>query len=123
MLQFPHRGAQSATDLTQRLGPPQLAEQHGDELGPAIESTGMAVRLVFFDGCFEFQPGKQLQKLRKNAAYSIHGGSLRSLRLVLVRELKLNVSELSPCFSNLIGTRLQPQSAYQPARIPGFGAL
>src|SRR6478752_1210453 len=98
MLQLPHRGAQSATNLTQRLGPPQVAEQHGDELGPAMESTGMAVRLVLFDGGFEFQPGKQLQKLRKNAAYSIHGGSLRSLRLVLLRELKLNVSELPPFF-------------------------
>src|ERR1700687_3331172 len=63
-----------------------------------MESTGMAVRLVLFDGCFEFQPGKQLQKLRKNAAYSIHGGSLRSLSLVLVTELKLKVSELSPFF-------------------------
>src|ERR1700682_701317 len=83
VLQFPHRSAQSATNLTQRLGPPQVAEQHGDELAPALESTGMAIRVVLFDGRFEFQPGKQLQKLRKNAAYSIHGGSLRSLRLVL----------------------------------------
>src|SRR6202023_2295132 len=85
MLQFPHRGAQSATNLTQRLGPPQVAEQHSDELAPAFESTGMAVGLVFFDGRFEFQPGKQLQKLRKNAAYSSHGESLRSLRLVWSR--------------------------------------
>src|SRR6202011_822406 len=98
VLQFPHRCAQSATNLTQRLGPPQVAEQHGDELAPALESTGMAIRLVLFDGRFEFQPGKQLQKLRKNTAYSIHGGSLRSLRLVR-SEPNLKVTELSPFFS------------------------
>ena len=35
--------AQPAADLPQRMGAPELAEQHGDELPPAGEAAGMAL--------------------------------------------------------------------------------
>jgi len=39
MPQLPLTGRQSAANLAQRLGPAQLAEQHGDELSPTAEAT------------------------------------------------------------------------------------
>src|SRR5208337_1469941 len=39
MPQLPLTGRQSAANLAQRLGPAQLAEQHGDELSPTAEAA------------------------------------------------------------------------------------
>jgi hypothetical protein len=51
----------------------ELAKQHGNELGPTIESSGVAVGSMLPHGGGEVTAGEQLQQLRKNAAYSIQG--------------------------------------------------
>jgi hypothetical protein len=51
-----------------------LAKQHGDELPPTGEAPRVALGPVLLDQGFEFQARKKLEKLRENAAYSVHGG-------------------------------------------------
>jgi hypothetical protein len=65
---------------------PQLAKQHGDELAPAAETAGAAPGLVLPDGSLQLQPRHELQHLRKNARYSIHGGSLSRLTSILAKQ-------------------------------------
>jgi hypothetical protein len=50
-----------------------LAKQHGNELGPTIESSGVAFGSVLPHSGGKVTAGEQLQQLRKNAAYSIQG--------------------------------------------------
>jgi hypothetical protein len=42
-----------------------MAEEHGDELAPAAEATGMALGPVFHDGRFKLGAGKQVENLAK----------------------------------------------------------
>lgn len=62
-----HQLAQAAgkpiADLAQRIGMAQLAEQHGHELGPAVEALGRALGFMLFDQAGEFQTGKMMQQL------------------------------------------------------------
>ncbi len=53
-------GRQSATDLTQGLGPAHLAEQHGDELPPTAEPAGMPFRFVLADRRLKTGPRNEL---------------------------------------------------------------
>src|SRR2546422_1419338 len=53
----------------------QLAKQHGHELPPTRESSGVVFPFTLLDEAFELCPWKQLQKLTENAAYSIQGGA------------------------------------------------
>ena len=46
MHQLAQTAAQAVADLAQGIGMAQLAEQHGDELGPAIKPLGGALGLV-----------------------------------------------------------------------------
>jgi hypothetical protein len=52
-----------------------LAKQHGDELPPTSETARMPLGSMLTHQPFEFQTRKQLEQLRENAAYSIHGGT------------------------------------------------
>jgi hypothetical protein len=71
MPQLAFAGGQAAANLTQRLRPAQMTEQHGHELAPATDPAGMAL-----DDCpLKLGAGKQLQHLTENAGYSYHGGS------------------------------------------------
>jgi hypothetical protein len=49
MLQFAFGGRQSLRDFTQAVRPPQLAEQHGDELPPTGKASRMALGFVFLN--------------------------------------------------------------------------
>jgi hypothetical protein len=55
MTKFPFAGSQSSTNLAQRLGVPQLTEEHGDELAPARETSSMTLCVVLAHGGFKFQ--------------------------------------------------------------------
>jgi hypothetical protein len=44
MLQFAFATRQPATDLAQRMGPPEVAKQHCHELRPTVEATSMSLR-------------------------------------------------------------------------------
>jgi len=74
MPQLAFTGGQAAADLTQGLGPSQMTEEHGHELSPTTETTGMALGSVRYDGPLKLGAGKQLQCLAENAGYSYHGG-------------------------------------------------
>jgi hypothetical protein len=52
-----------------------LAKKHGDELPPTGETPGVAFASMPTHQPFKFQTRKQLEQLRKNAAYSVHGGT------------------------------------------------
>jgi len=54
MTKFPFAGGQSSTNLAQRLGVPQLTEEHGDELAPAGETSSMTLCVVLARGGFKF---------------------------------------------------------------------
>jgi hypothetical protein len=53
----------------------QLTKQHGDELAPAGEAARVPLGPVLAHPLLEFQTRKQLENLRKDAAYSVHGGT------------------------------------------------
>ena len=74
MAQFALAGRQSPADFAQGVRLPQLAKQHGDELPPASEATPVPLGPVLLHELLEFQARKKLEKLRENAAYSVHGG-------------------------------------------------
>jgi hypothetical protein len=46
---------------------PELAEQHGDELGPAIKSLRGPLGFMLFNQSSELQSGKVMQQLIKHA--------------------------------------------------------
>jgi hypothetical protein len=77
MPQFALAGRQPPSDFAQALRMAQLAEQHGDHLRPTAETAGMPFGLMFPNLGLESQMWDELQYLAENAAYSIHGGSLR----------------------------------------------
>jgi hypothetical protein len=49
MDQLAQTAGQPVADLAQRIGVAQLAEQHGHELGPTIETLGCALGLMLLD--------------------------------------------------------------------------
>jgi hypothetical protein len=53
-----------------------MTEEHGDELAPAAEPSGMAFCPSLFDDMLEFRSWKELQKLAKHATKPIHRSSL-----------------------------------------------
>src|SRR5260370_12369949 len=67
-------GGQHDADLAQRLRLPELAKQHGNELTPTGETTGVTFGGMLLHRAFKIMAGKELEKLRENGAYSIQGG-------------------------------------------------
>lgn len=66
-------GGQAPADLPQRMGPPQLAEQHGHTLAPTGEAAGVALGLGLPHQALEFPAGEQLQELAEDATDLAHG--------------------------------------------------
>jgi hypothetical protein len=63
MTKFSLAGGQASANFAQRLGMSQLAKEHGDELTPTTEPSGVPFSAVLADGRFELQAGNQLQNL------------------------------------------------------------
>ena len=63
MHQSAQAAAQAVADLAQRIGAPELTEQHRDELRPAGKALGVTLRGVLLDQCGELGPGKMLEQL------------------------------------------------------------
>jgi hypothetical protein len=74
--QLAFAGGQPAANLTQRLGSPQMAEQHGHELSPATEPACVALGPLLDHGPLKLGARKQLQHLAENAGYSKSAGLL-----------------------------------------------
>ena len=68
---------QSVTDLSQRVGFRQLAEQHRHTLCPTAKPFRVSFGLVFPNCCLEFRSGEMLQHLIKQACYRYHLSALR----------------------------------------------
>src|SRR5271156_1412435 len=68
-------GRQTAANLPQRLRFTQLTEQHRYHLAPTAKTSRVTLSLVLLHRQFKLAAGKYLQKLRKNTAYSVQGGS------------------------------------------------
>jgi hypothetical protein len=66
----------------------QLAEQHRDELAPAIEPLGGPLGLVLLHQSRELQAGEVMQQLIEQACDLYHGGAL--------------LNGVQRCFSNII---------------------
>jgi hypothetical protein len=98
MPQFAFTGRQTLADFSQRSGRCELTKHHGHELAPTGKTAGVPFGVVLLDGLLKLASWEQLEQLGKNAAYSIHGGSLRSVDLVRA-EPKSTVSELPPEFA------------------------
>src|SRR6202008_3598930 len=75
MLQLSLTRRQPLTDLPQGMGVSQLAKQHRNELAPTGEAARVPFAFMLFGEAFELRSREQLQKLAKNAAYSIQGGA------------------------------------------------
>jgi len=57
---------QAVADLAKRLRPPEMAEEHRDELLPAGEPSGVTFGAMHARNLFEFQPRKELEKLAED---------------------------------------------------------
>jgi hypothetical protein len=90
--QFAEAATQAVANLAQRIGTPQLTEQHGDELRPAGKSLGRMLGGVLLYQRGELGAGKVLEQLIKQACrlYDclalLVGGVRRSSRLGNVRQ-------------------------------------
>jgi len=54
-------------------GPPELAEQHGDELAPAGEAPVVTLGESPLDERLELGPREQLENLAEHGRESVHG--------------------------------------------------
>ncbi len=80
MAQLAFTGRQALADFSQRTRPSQLQVHHGHELAPTGETARVPLGVMFLDGALELRSREQLEQLREDAAYSIHGGSLLRLK-------------------------------------------
>jgi hypothetical protein len=72
MFEFTFTASQTSGNLPERMGSPQLAEQHGHKLAPRTESSGMTFGFRLLDHPLELPTGKQLQYLAEHATIRIH---------------------------------------------------
>jgi hypothetical protein len=72
VFQLPLAASKASGNLTEGMGPAQLAEKHRDELVPTREFFDMTFCLCDRNQLLEFQSRKQLQQLAEYATKSIH---------------------------------------------------
>src|SRR6516165_9925591 len=74
---------------------PELAEQHGDELGPTAKAALVALGLMLLDPGLKLQARDELQNLAEDARYSIHGGKLRIVQAWFLMRTQAHAIEVS----------------------------
>src|SRR6516165_4167507 len=74
---------------------PELAEQHGDELGPTAKAARVALGLMLLDPGLKLQARDELQNLAEDARYSIHGGKLRIVQAWFLMRTQAHAIEVS----------------------------
>src|SRR5580700_139957 len=107
MPQLAFAGRQTPADLAQRLRTAQMTEQHGHHLGPTVKSTSVMLRPMMTNRLFKLGPRKYTQNLRKNTAYSTHGGKLLLIEIGFLENPNLNLAGFPPPSKNLIWTSLK----------------
>src|SRR5437870_4197551 len=73
VLELALAAAQPAANLPQRMGAPELAEQHRHELPPAREAPRVTLGVRPLHQGLELRPRKQLEQLAEHAGESAHG--------------------------------------------------
>ena len=69
MNQFAQTTAQAIADLAQRIGMSKLAEQHRDELRPAVKALGAPFGTMLLDQRTELGSGNMLEQLIEQTGY------------------------------------------------------
>src|ERR1700722_9877477 len=88
-----------------------MAEQHRHHLGPAAKPASMVLCSMLADRLFKLGPRKYPQNLRKNTAYSTHGGKLLLLEIGFPgRNPNLNLAGFPPSLKKLIWTDVAENS-------------
>jgi hypothetical protein len=82
MAEFAFTGCQPLAYFSQRPGGRELTKHHGHKLAPTGKTAGMPFGFMLLHSLLKLVTGEQLEQLGENAAYSIHGGSLRAVDLV-----------------------------------------
>jgi hypothetical protein len=77
-----------------------MTEQHRHHLAPTAKSAGVMLRSMLANRLFKLGPRKYPQHLRKNAAYSTHGGKLLVEIGFPGRNPNLNLAGFPPLFQN-----------------------
>src|ERR1700675_4999568 len=94
-----------------------MTEQHRHHLTPTAESPSVTLRFMPANRLLKLGPRKNSQNLRKNTAYSTHGGKLLLIEIDFLENLNLNLAGFPPPSKTLIWTRLAELS---PGRSPGL---
>jgi hypothetical protein len=73
-----------------------MTEQHRHHLRPAAKSPSVMLRAMLENCLLKLGPRKNSQNLRKNTAYSTHGGRLLLIEIDFLENLNLNLAGLPP---------------------------
>jgi hypothetical protein len=73
-----------------------MTEQHRHHLTPTAESTSVTLRSMPANRLLKLGPRKNSQNLRKNTAYSTHGGKLLLIEIDFLENLNLNLAGFPP---------------------------
>jgi hypothetical protein len=96
MPQLAFASCQAAADLSQRLRSAQMTEQHRHQLAPTAKSARVMLRSMLANCLLKLGPRKYPQNLRKNTAYSTHGGKLLLIEIDFLENLNLNLAGFPP---------------------------
>ena len=72
VLQLALAASHSPGNLPERVGSPQLTEEHGHILAPACKSPSMTLSFSFFYGSLKFDSRKELKGLAQHAKKEYH---------------------------------------------------
>jgi hypothetical protein len=87
-----------------------MTEQHRHHLRPTAKTPRVMLRFMIANRLLKLGPRKYPQNLRKNTAYSIHGGKLLLFEIGFLENPNLNLAGFPPPVKTLIWTGL-PESS------------
>jgi hypothetical protein len=73
-----------------------MTEQHRHHLRPTAKTTSVMLRSMLANCLFKLGSRKNSQNLRKNTAYSTHGGKLLLIEIDFLENLNLNLAGFPP---------------------------
>jgi hypothetical protein len=73
-----------------------MTKQHRHHLRPAAKTTSVMLRSVLANRLFKLGSRKYPQNLRKNTAYSTHGGKLLLIEIGFLEKPNLNLAAFPP---------------------------
>src|ERR1700692_992244 len=89
-----------------------MTDHHRHHLRPAAKAPSVMLRAMLENCLLKLGPRKNSQNLRKNTAYSTHGGKLLLIEIDFLENLNLNLAGFPPPSKTLIWTRLKFNRPY-----------